>query len=82
MADVTSDVCLALPAISAMREGYDVYAVMDASGTWNQLISHATMHRLSKEGVIVTGWVSIAAELQQDWRLETGEQLAAYYPSI
>lgn len=73
MAGVTSDVCLALPAISALGDGYDVYAVMDASGTRDKLVQQITMHRMTQAGVILTSWSAVAAELQRDWRLPTSE---------
>ena len=77
MAAVTTDVCLQFPAMSAVAAGYDVWAVMDCSGTWNTLVQQAAMHRMSQAGVRVTTWVAVAAELQRDWRLPTGEKLAA-----
>jgi len=77
IAAVTSDVCLQFPAMSAVAAGYDVWAVMDCSGTWNTLVQQAAMHRMTQAGVRVTTWVAVAAELQRDWRLPTGEGLAA-----
>jgi nicotinamidase-related amidase len=77
MAAVTTDVCLQFPAMSAAAAGYDVWAVMDCSGTWNTLVQQAAMHRMTQAGVRVTTWVAIAAELQHDWRRPTGEKLAA-----
>lgn len=43
MAGIVTDVCLMFPAISAVAEGYDVYAVIDASGTWNKTVQEAAM---------------------------------------
>ena len=34
MTGITTDVCLAFPAITATGKGYDVYAVIDASGAF------------------------------------------------
>lgn len=66
MAAISSDVCLAFPALSATLAGYDVYAVMDASGTWSTLAELATMFRLTQAGVKCTNWISVAAELKHD----------------
>ena len=77
LAGVTTDVCLQFPAMSAAAAGYDVWAVLDCSGTWNTLVQQAAMHRMTAEGVRTTTWVAVAAELQRDWRLPTGEGLAA-----
>lgn len=79
MAGVTTDVCLAFPALSAAAEGYDVRAVIDASGTWNAAAQNTTLHRLTAAGVTPCNWVAVAAELQADWRRETGPQLAALF---
>lgn len=47
MAGVVTDVCLMFPALSAVAEGYDVYAVVDASGTWNDAVAQASIHRMT-----------------------------------
>ena len=65
--------------LSAIAEGYDVYAVFDSSGTWNEIAQQATMLRLSQAGCKTTNWVSVAAELQNDWRNPTGQELAGLF---
>ncbi|RLA61418.1 MAG: hydrolase [Epsilonproteobacteria bacterium] len=77
IAGVSTDVCLAFAAISAIRDGYEVYAVIDASGTWNQLVAQTAVQRMIQAGVVPMTWVAVAAELQNDWRKETGDQLGA-----
>ena len=71
MAAITTDVCLAFPALSALKAGYDVYAVIDASGTWSQAAELASMMRLTQAGAIVTNWIAMAAELKHDEERET-----------
>ena len=66
MAAITTDVCLAFPALAAIQAGYDVYAVIDASGTWSSQAELATMMRLTQAGVIMTNWIAVAAELKHD----------------
>ncbi|AXN30854.1 isochorismatase family protein [Vibrio coralliilyticus] len=75
MAGIVTDVCLLFPALSAVEEGYDVYAVIDASGTWNKTVQEVTIQRLTQAGVKVTTWASVLAELMNDWRSEHGEAL-------
>lgn len=75
MAGIVTDVCLLFPAISAVRDGYDPYAVVDASGTWNKLVQEVTLHRLSQAGVKVATWASVNAELMHDWRDEKSMEL-------
>ena len=75
MAGIVTDVCLMFPAISAVAEGYDVYAVVDASGTWNDTVRDAAMMRMTQAGVKVTTWAAVLAELMHDWRSEKGLEL-------
>lgn len=75
MAGIVTDVCLLFPALSAVAEGYDVYAVVDASGTWNKTVQEVTVHRLAQAGVKVTTWASVLAEIMNDWRGDYGAGL-------
>lgn len=75
IAGISTDVCLLFPVLSAISEGYDVYAVFDSSGTWSDIAQQTTMMRLSQAGCKTTNWVSVAAELQKDWRNPTGQGL-------
>lgn len=75
MAGIVTDVCLLFPALSAVAEGYDVYAVIDASGTWDEVTRDAAMLRMNQAGVKVTTWASVLAEVMNDWRSEQGYPL-------
>ncbi|MGR6873784.1 isochorismatase family protein [Pseudomonas sp. HK3] len=77
MAGIVTDVCLMFPAISAVAEGYDVYAVIDASGTWNKGVQEASLHRMTQAGVKVTTWASVLAEIMRDWRSPKGMELGS-----
>lgn len=66
MAGCTTDVCLAFPAMSAVADGYDVYAVIDASGNWDFLTTLCAVQRMTQAGVIPTNWVGIWGELLRD----------------
>lgn len=79
MAGVTADVCLTFPAIGAAGDGYDVYAVMDASGTVNQQAMFAAMFRMSQAGVKIANTNMVIAELQRDWSLATGPLTGGLY---
>ena len=76
IAGVSTDVCLAFAAISAVNDEFDVYAVLDASGTWSPLVAQVATLRMMQAGVIPITWVAVAAELQKDWRNDTGPELA------
>jgi nicotinamidase-related amidase len=78
---LATEVCAAFPAISALRDGYEVYVVMDASADFNSYITQVTMQRLSAAGAIVTTWVSVLAELAHNTRengVHIGQILSAH----
>ena len=75
MAGVTTDVCLVYPATSACREGYQVQAVMDASGSPYELSEDMARRRMEREGVVLTATNTLMAELAQDWSRPEGGQL-------
>lgn len=77
VAGVSTEVCVAFVALSAIKDGFDVYAVIDASGTWNKLVQEVAVARMVQAGIVPITWVAVAAELQQDWRNATGQQLGA-----
>lgn len=79
MAGVTADVCLTFPAISAVADGYDVYAVMDASGTVNQHALMASMFRMSQAGVKIANANMVIAEILADWSGEFAAPLGKLY---
>lgn len=76
VAGVSTEVCVAFVALSAIKAGYDVYAVIDASGTWNKLVQEVAVARMVQAGIQPITWVAVGAELQADWRRPTSEQLA------
>ena len=75
MAGVTTDVCLVYPAISAVREGFNVQAVMDASGSPFNISEEMSRRRMENEGVVLTATNTLMAELAQDWSRPEGGQL-------
>jgi nicotinamidase-related amidase len=48
IAGISTEVCLAFVSLSARDAGYDVYAVLDASGTWNKLVETPQSHAWCK----------------------------------
>jgi len=79
LAGISTDVCVTFAALSAVAAGYQVHAVLDASGTWNALASQAAAQRMSSAGVVLNSTVAVGAELQGDWRIDGGQQLAEVY---
>lgn len=68
IAGVVTDVCVAFPALSALEEGYEVFVVTDASGTFNTTVRDAAWSRMTANGAQLMNWFSIACELHRDWR--------------
>ncbi|KAF9902217.1 hypothetical protein EC991_005195 [Linnemannia zychae] len=68
MAGIVTDVCISFPALSAIEEGYKVFAAVDASGTFNEVVRYASWDRMSQNGVQLMTWFSILLELTRDWR--------------
>jgi nicotinamidase-related amidase len=72
MTALWTEVCLAFPALDALREGYEVYAVVDAVGGTSPEAHRAGLERIVRAGAQPISWVSLACELQRDWaRVET-----------
>jgi nicotinamidase-related amidase len=67
MAALWSEVCLAMPAIQAAGEGYEVYGVTDASGGVSVEAHDMAVRRMVMAGVVPITWLAVAAELQRDW---------------
>lgn len=68
IAGVVTDVCVAFVALSAIEEGYDVFVVTDASGTFNTTVQQAAWDRMSAAGAQMVNWFAVACELHRDWR--------------
>jgi nicotinamidase-related amidase len=67
-----TEVCMAFPALDAMREGYEVHPVVDAIGGTSLEAHRAGLERVVQAGGQPISWVSLACELQRDWaRVET-----------
>lgn len=75
MAGVTTSVCLVFPTIDAVQAGYNVQAVMDASGSPSDLAEEMSRRRMEKAGVVLTATDTIMAELAQDWSTPAGQQI-------
>ena len=68
IAGVVTEVCVAFPALSALEEGFEVFVVTDASGTFNEITRDAAWERMSKAGAQLMTWFGAACELHRDWR--------------
>lgn len=68
IAGVVTEVCVAFPALSAIEQGFDVFVITDASGTFNEVTRHSASSRMAAAGVQLMTWFGAACELHRDWR--------------
>lgn len=84
MAGVVTDVCVAFPALSALEEGYQVFVVTDASGTFDLGVRTAALMRMQSAGAEIMNWFAVACELHRDWRNDIeglGNLLSSHIPN-
>jgi nicotinamidase-related amidase len=67
IAALWTEMCLAMPAIHAMGDGYDVYVITDASGGVTPEAHDMAIRRLVAAGAQPITWLGLAGELQRDW---------------
>ncbi|WP_343582857.1 isochorismate family cysteine hydrolase YcaC [Herbaspirillum sp.] len=80
IAGVVTEVCVAFPALAAIEEGYEVFVVTDASGTFNEITRHSSWNRMTEAGAQLMTWFGVACELHRDWRNDV-DGLAALFSS-
>ena len=61
---------MTFPSLDALREGYEVYPVVDAIGGTSPEAHRAGLERVTQAGGKPISWVSLACELQRDWARE------------
>ena len=67
MAALWTEVCLAFPALEAIKAGYEVYAVEDASGGTSVVAHNAAMRRVEQAGAVPVTSLQVLLEFQRDW---------------
>lgn len=78
IAGLWTEICVAMPAIQAAGEGWDVTVITDASGGTSLEAHQVSIQRMIAAGINMMTWVALAAEWQRDWaRAETAEKLNA-----
>jgi nicotinamidase-related amidase len=67
-----TEVCLVLPTLSALAQGFEVYVVADAAGGVSPAAHEHAIQRMTQAGAYPVTWVQVMLELQRDWaRAET-----------
>jgi nicotinamidase-related amidase len=67
MAALWTEICLAMPAIHALGDGYEVYIVTDASGGVSLEAHEMAIQRMVQAGAVPITWTVLGSELQRDW---------------
>ena len=77
MTALWTEACLTFPTHDALRDGYEVYPIVDAVGGTSLEAHRAALERVVHAGAQPTSWVQVICELQRDWtRTETAGQFA------
>ena len=77
LAGLWTEVCAALPAVDALRAGYQVYVVADAIGGVTKVAHDSAMQRMVQAGAVPITVLALACELQRDWARPQADRLRA-----
>lgn len=75
IAGVTNDVCTVFPALSLVREGYEVQVVADAGGSPSKIGDDMALRQMERGGVTLTSTNQLVAELVGNWATPEGSQV-------
>ncbi|MCF3935860.1 hydrolase [Acuticoccus sp. M5D2P5] len=70
LAGLWTEVCLAMPTIQSLADGYDVTIVTDASGSVSAEAHDMAIRRMTAAGATPMTWMAVASEWQRDWARE------------
>ena len=82
IAGTITSVCMAFPAIAAVADGYKVFAVIDASGTYSKMAQEITLARVVQAGVVPMDTAAVASELQRTWNRPDAAEWAEVYTKV
>ncbi|QBL41108.1 hydrolase [Stenotrophomonas sp. ASS1] len=82
IAGTITSVCMAFPSIAAVADGYRVFAVIDASGTYSKMAEEITLARVVQAGVVPMDTAAVASEIQRSWNRDDAQQWAEVYTKI
>ncbi|MDR1679307.1 MAG: isochorismatase family protein [Prevotellaceae bacterium] len=79
MTALWTEACLSFPSFDAIREGFDVYPMVDCVGGTSVIAHQTALRRLEQAGAQLTGLAQLACELQRDWnRHDTAQQFVEF----
>jgi nicotinamidase-related amidase len=59
--------CVVLPALSLLRDGYEVYVVTDVAGDVDKEAHDRALQRMIQAGAVPVSWMAVMLEWQHDW---------------
>jgi nicotinamidase-related amidase len=71
IAGLWTEICVAMPAIQALGEGYDVFVVTDACGSVSAEAHDMAVRRMEQADVVPVTWMAVSGEWQRDWARES-----------
>ena len=71
LAGLWTEVCINMPTLCAMQEGYEIYVVEDACGGTSEVAHRTAMDRMVQAGAVPISWVQLMLEWQRDWASKT-----------
>ncbi len=80
---IATEVCVAFVALAAIEEGFEVFVITDASGTFDTASRHGAWSRMAAAGAQLVNWFAASAELQRDWRNDVegyGKLVSSHVP--
>lgn len=82
IAGTITSVCMAFPSIAAVHDGYQVFAVIDASGTYSKMAQEVTLARVVQAGVVPMDTAAVCSEIQRTWNRDDAVQFAEAYSAV
>lgn len=76
---ISIDICTTQLTLDLLNNGYQVYVVVDVSGSDTNLNEMAAMLRLTQAGAVMLNWGTLASELMKDWATPEGPQVGELY---
>jgi nicotinamidase-related amidase len=70
IAALWTEICLAMPVIHSLADGYDVFFVTDASGGVSREAHDMAVLRMVQAGAVPITWIAVMSEWQRDWARE------------
>jgi nicotinamidase-related amidase len=78
MTALWTEACLTFPSLDAIKEGFEVYPVVDCVGGTSVIAHNTALRRLEQAGAKLTGLTQLACELQRDWNRNTSREFVEF----